>query len=97
MRTKAIVGVTAVWLGGAMLFRAVSTTEVALSGDVLGNVFGSSLLVLAGLWMAVRGEALPEDTGEKLVPRRLFWHVVAGLFAAGGAIYTAELLGIVAL
>jgi len=95
MRVKRIAGLTAVWLGGTMAIRSASTTGFSLSLEFLGSVLGGLLVLFSGMWLIARGEKLPEDTGESLVPRRWIWYATSIFFALGAVFYTGELLGIV--
>ncbi|AFZ73637.1 hypothetical protein Natgr_2472 [Natronobacterium gregoryi SP2] len=61
----------------------------------LGSVLGGFLVLFSGIWLIVRDEELPEDTGERLIPRRWEWYAISIFFTIGAVTYTVELLGIV--
>ena len=97
MRLKAVVGLASVWFGSVMTVQGASTTEFTLSTDALASVLGGVLIAFSGLWLIARGEELPEDTGETLVPRRWVWYSIAGLLAVSATVYTGGLLGLLTM
>lgn len=92
---KRIAGLTAVWLGGTMVIGGASTTDIHLSGDLSGSVLGGLVVLFSGIWLLARGEELPEDTGEMLVPRQWIWCAISIFFTLSAVTYTLELLGII--
>lgn len=95
MRVKRITGLTAVWLGGTMTIRGALTTGFSFSLGFLGSVLGGLLVLFSGIWLIARGEEFPEDTGERLIPRRWGWYAISIFFTISAVTYTVELLGIV--
>lgn len=92
-----VVGVTAVWLGMVNVIRGASAADFSISLDLLGGVLGWVAVLLLGIWLLATGEELPEDTDDRLVPRRYWWYAIGIGFTASAVIYTAELFGIVTL
>lgn len=92
MRVKRITGLTAVWLGLMLSIHGASSTDVSLSFEFLRSVIAGLVILFSGLWMVAKGEELPEDTGERLVPQRWIWYAMSIFFTIGAVAYTIQLL-----
>lgn len=80
-------------MGVMLTVHGASATELSLSFEFLGSVFGGLVVLFSGMWMITRGKELPVDTGERLVPRRWVWYAISIFFTIGAVAYTVELLG----
>ena len=95
MRVKRVAGLSLIWLGTGMLVSGASGTDLAVSFDFLASVLGGVLVLISGIWLAVMGEPLPEDTGETLVPRQWVWYALIAFSTVAAITFTAEILGII--
>ncbi|WP_293032138.1 hypothetical protein [Natronococcus sp.] len=99
MRIDLTIGVAALWLTAVQLVDTlfINSFSPAFEGFPPSFDFLLSLLLIAllgaiGASYVLNGREIPEDTGERLVPPRVTWSLIAAAFVATAAIRTVQLV-----
>ncbi|MDG5819992.1 hypothetical protein [Natronococcus sp. A-GB7] len=99
MRIDLMIGVAALWLAAVQLVDTllVNSFSPALEGfppsfDLVLSLLLIALLGAIGASYVRNGREIPDDTGQRLVPPRVTWSLVAAAFVATALIRTVQLV-----
>jgi hypothetical protein len=99
MRIDLMIGVAALWLAAVQLVDTllVNSFSPAFEGfppsfDLVLSLLLIALLAAIGASYVRNGREIPDDTGQRLVPPRVTWSLVAAAFVAAALIRTVQLV-----